>query len=948
MNKRIISFLLTLLMIFSLLPMAAFADEETVETEEETTTIEETTEEVSTEEESEEEATVEEETTAEEEITADETVAESSVSLDGAVTEFKAVTGNVTISGSDVKASGTFTLPAPEGDIFCRYGFEWGLAPYQPLGEAMEVASDERDGRVLELSLTDYLWNAVMVSGVTYYYWAVIYCADGTVTGDAKPFTAPTLTYETISVGGSKTVGEWERGQYSFTPTADGIYQLNSGGGGWRVVCDSTGAIVKEGSDTVTFTAKANQTYYIAFANTGGDDLTVTLSKFVPTVTERKAVTGDVSVSGTSVNADGTFTMPYSEKPYAVDGTIYIYGFEWGLERGESIGYVMWGGSEEQNGQALEADLTEYLGSAVMVPGVDYCCWAVIYYAGGVALGEAKLFTAPNLTYETISAGNSKTIEAWDAGQYRFQPTEDGRYKLGFDGDGLVQVFDSTGAVVKLGNSGFTFEAKAGQTYYIGAESYNDTSYTLTLSKFVPTVTEVKAETGEYEISADGTVTIYGYFTFPMSELGHDIDFAIGTETEPFYYGSGGNMSEEELDHEKYEIDLSYWLLIPGVTYYYRAYTYDDDYEIVMGDAKSFVAPDHEFETLAAGETKTLTVWESGYYRFEPVEDGTYQWSAVGEGSVTVYDSTGVIVWESDLLDVDEETGYPTWSLDGESFEAKTGKTYYVWVNNYSDTELLTVKLTKSGTTGGETTGDVLTALGDIASDAKADEIRAAVQEIDKGDLAEALSGENSAAVIEKLAKLESKVSGKVTVDVLDGAGVSGASIVGAALNNVTGDVKLTIRAASAEKDVPAGLDASKAICLDMKLDGVENPSDLKVPVCITIAVPKSIQWELVRLVHHGEKGDEILSPVAYGEGGAMFVVGGFSPFTLTEVAHKAGDVDGNGTANILDVLTLLKYVAGITDDIVYSDVNNSGKTDIHDVLALLKFVAKIEGITVL
>lgn len=51
--------------------------------------------------------------------------------------------------------------------------------------------------------------------------------------------------------------------------------------------------------------------------------------------------------------------------------------------------------------------------------------------------------------------------------------------------------------MVKSGNSNFTFEAEANRTYYIGAECYGDTGYTLTLTKFVPTVTEIKDVTGD-------------------------------------------------------------------------------------------------------------------------------------------------------------------------------------------------------------------------------------------------------------------------------------------------------------------------------------------------------------------------------------------------------------------------------------------------------------------
>ncbi len=72
---------------------------------------------------------------------------------------------------------------------------------------------------------------------------------------------------------------------------------------------------------------------------------------------------------------------------------------------------------------------------------------------------------------------------------------------------------------------------------------------------------------------------------------------------------------------------------------------------------------------------------------------------------------------------------------------------------------------------------------------------------------------------------------------------------------------------------------------------------------------------------------------------------GDYSGTAAQDLLCNPGKVTGGeDEADILDVLALLKSVAGIESKIVYGDVNNDGVTTILDVLALLKYVAGIEG----
>jgi hypothetical protein len=60
-------------------------------------------------------------------------------------------------------------------------------------------------------------------------------------------------------------------------------------------------------------------------------------------------------------------------------------------------------------------------------------------------------------------------------------------------------------------------------------------------------------------------------------------------------------------------------------------------------------------------------------------------------------------------------------------------------------------------------------------------------------------------------------------------------------------------------------------------------------------------------------------------------------------LARKAGDLDGNGEINALDVMALLQHVVCLTglDPCGQSaaDVNRNGVVDLADAIAILRFV---------
>ncbi len=63
----------------------------------------------------------------------------------------------------------------------------------------------------------------------------------------------------------------------------------------------------------------------------------------------------------------------------------------------------------------------------------------------------------------------------------------------------------------------------------------------------------------------------------------------------------------------------------------------------------------------------------------------------------------------------------------------------------------------------------------------------------------------------------------------------------------------------------------------------------------------------------------------------------------LDSTPHKKGDVNGNGTVDISDVVAAINQIAGIAT-YIYSDVNGDTKVDISDVVAIINIIANGGG----
>lgn len=242
----------------------------------------------------------------------------------------------------------------------------------------------------------------------------------------------------------------------------------------------------------------------------------------------------------------------------------------------------------------------------------------------------------------------------------------------------------------------------------------------------------------------------------------------------------------------------------------------------------------------------------------------------------------------------------------------KKGETVYVWgrmaLGGTEDKVLESDTQSNSAifTVESVTVYGALGEIDDSVAVATTDETRQSVQTLGTDNLTEAMNGSESAAIADKMALLEEKLDDSTCTVATDAqAGVSSVSIIGAQFNtptNESGAITLTVLAGD-EQELPeqSGLSEENAVYLQLQLDGVAGADELTVPVYITVAVPEDLDGQRLRLVHYGESGTEILSPVSvYSEDGtwyARFVVTGFSPFALAELAAEDGNDDDGDEA---------------------------------------------------
>jgi len=186
-----------------------------------------------------------------------------------------------------------------------------------------------------------------------------------------------------------------------------------------------------------------------------------------------------------------------------------------------------------------------------------------------------------------------------------------------------------------------------------------------------------------------------------------------------------------------------------------------------------------------------------------------------------------------------------------------------------------------------------------IASATTAERARAAVQELDTEELKSAmLADQSNTGTVDKISELEELAGGAAAIDVdeeVPAFDLEKVSIIGANLNNAASEsepITLVINKPEKENIIPEAYSNALAVRFSMTLDNVEDTENLKVPVKITLPVPKTINPEFLVLLHYHAATNEVeeLDPYVYYEGGqyyASFVLTSFSDFVMTQPAPE-------------------------------------------------------------
>ena len=131
------------------------------------------------------------------------------------------------------------------------------------------------------------------------------------------------------------------------------------------------------------------------------------------------------------------------------------------------------------------------------------------------------------------------------------------------------------------------------------------------------------------------------------------------------------------------------------------------------------------------------------------------------------------------------------------------------------------------------------------------------------------------------------------------------------------------------------------------------NITETAKPVEIRMELPAALkktgstiarEYSVVR-IHDGAV--EILE-VNFDGVNISFLTDRFSDYVIVYTDLAYGDVNGDGSVTLHDLLRLGKSIAGIEGTFIYkaaADVNVDGKVTLHDLLRLGKSIAGIEGV---
>lgn len=235
------------------------------------------------------------------------------------------------------------------------------------------------------------------------------------------------------------------------------------------------------------------------------------------------------------------------------------------------------------------------------------------------------------------------------------------------------------------------------------------------------------------------------------------------------------------------------------------------------------------------------------------------------------------------------------------------------------------------------------------------EDILDSVQNIDRNDLEGALvADKDKSGTTQKIEELENLVlNGQKTPITVNNAAAAfnpqDISIVGANLNNKVNDtndlIELVVDKPEQNHVIPERYNSAVSVSFSMTLDHVENPKNLAVPVKITLPIPTSINPDFLVVFHyHVDGGYDVINPYVYQKGGkwyADFVLTSFSDFIMT-TEHELTKVDAK-PATYTEAGNIEYYTCECCDS-VFADENAKKKITLADTIIPKKTHASSSG----
>lgn len=536
------------------------------------------------------------------------------------------------VTGKTAVLKGHFEIPYHSGE-YSYYGFRiYDIKGVEINSTWSSIKAELNSNVVRQVS--------GLVPNARYTYKAFIQYGGVTVYGEEKEFTSSAADVEIpeITIDCGVTITDNPKALYSFHTDASSTYCVILTGNGSVELYASDGHRIRElyGESTSTLTLSENDTvWFYCCGYNASNPLEVTVSGFVPSVSDVSAITGECAgVSATTANLSGSFKIPYTQN------VTYHYGFEVYDLNNQMIPTTL-----NSTDSELNADINKFADE--LLPDTEYKFRAFVSGTKTVR-GAYQVFRTEagkvGEDFFILLEGETSPVEGGEM-LFRFSPETAGVYDLTLAGEGNATfITKSDGHRTHLASPGkTTVSLQADETLWAFCRGYNNSNpLTVKVTKFVPTVTAVSVETLDVEDITANSAKLSGIVSVPYStesNYGYGIQL-IRSDDETGGLARSTYGANEEINSQIFSQTCTD--LIPDKVY--TCYAFVTDYKtgsiVSKGESKSFTTASGDTVTRVAAGTP-IVIQNSQFYGFTAEENGEYMFEVSGEGHVTLLDVNG-------------------------------------------------------------------------------------------------------------------------------------------------------------------------------------------------------------------------------------------------------------------------------------------------------------------